>query len=527
MKLLSFDRNKSLFRPLISDRDPVLLSALICAALGLFIRIAFWVYTNRVWEDAYITVTPAKNFWLGNGLTHHISEPRVHSFTSPLSVLIPTVGEALIDGILSLRIASLLAYIATAWTAYRLARVFVLRAAPSAFFFLFLALDQLHIFFGMSGMETQVVTALLLFSVLKFLESDYLFLGLSLGLCIYARPEFGLWILVVIIFLLVARREYVTRVSLLALIVALPWLIGTTVYYGSPVPQTIVAKGLYPSSGLRFYDLDKYLSYLGGIWERVSPFFTYSFTLDAPIPRGLLQTIVAGSAVLVIFGAVRVTKRSSHYGIPFVAVILFGLYLIAAQVPDYFMWYLPPFTALWALYLSVGLSELAATAWRTGVVSCCAISAVFSMHLPATFLHEREVQQKIEDGVRTEVGVFLDSVMTVDDSVVLEPLGYIGFHALNKTTFDYPGLSSPTVTNLMKDLPANERNIFELINQLEPTFIVLRSHEVDAFRELYPLVFTRFSEVARFTPPSELDFTHWGVRYFTVDASFVVLRQTN
>lgn len=54
---------------------------------AVLIRLAFWVYTDRIWEDALISATPARNVWEGFGLTHHASEPRVHSFTSDFTIL--------------------------------------------------------------------------------------------------------------------------------------------------------------------------------------------------------------------------------------------------------------------------------------------------------------------------------------------------------------------------------------------------------------------------------------------------------
>lgn len=45
-------------------------------------RLTFWFYTGRVWEDALVTITAARNVWEGFGLTHHASEPHVQSFTS-------------------------------------------------------------------------------------------------------------------------------------------------------------------------------------------------------------------------------------------------------------------------------------------------------------------------------------------------------------------------------------------------------------------------------------------------------------
>jgi hypothetical protein len=52
-------------------------------------RLTFWFYTGRVWEDALITRTAARNVWEGVGLTHHASEPHVHGVTSPLGSKVP------------------------------------------------------------------------------------------------------------------------------------------------------------------------------------------------------------------------------------------------------------------------------------------------------------------------------------------------------------------------------------------------------------------------------------------------------
>src|ERR1700751_2055518 len=66
--------------------------ALLLAALT--VRLVFWLYTGRIWEDTLISLTPARNAWEGFGLTHHASEPRVHSFPSSLGEVIMLIGEA-------------------------------------------------------------------------------------------------------------------------------------------------------------------------------------------------------------------------------------------------------------------------------------------------------------------------------------------------------------------------------------------------------------------------------------------------
>src|SRR5262245_65197842 len=78
-------------------------------------RLVFWIVTQRVWEDALITITHARNAVEGLGLTHHAGEPLTHGFTSAISVLVPLAGEIVSPGagLLALRLASLVAAVAT------------------------------------------------------------------------------------------------------------------------------------------------------------------------------------------------------------------------------------------------------------------------------------------------------------------------------------------------------------------------------------------------------------------------------
>ena len=60
--------------------------------LGVFFLSVGWVsYTDHVWEDYFITYRASKNLAEGNGLTYTVGE-RVHSFTSPLGVLLPAAA---------------------------------------------------------------------------------------------------------------------------------------------------------------------------------------------------------------------------------------------------------------------------------------------------------------------------------------------------------------------------------------------------------------------------------------------------
>lgn len=80
-------------------------------AVAVAVRIAHWAITDRVWEDALITLAHVRNAVEGNGLTHHLGEGLVHGFTSALSVLVPLVGElvAVGSGLTTLRLVSVAA----------------------------------------------------------------------------------------------------------------------------------------------------------------------------------------------------------------------------------------------------------------------------------------------------------------------------------------------------------------------------------------------------------------------------------
>ncbi len=60
----------------------------IVFGLVFALALSWAVYSQQAWEDYYITYRASKNLAEGHGLTFTPGE-RVHSFTSPLGVLLP------------------------------------------------------------------------------------------------------------------------------------------------------------------------------------------------------------------------------------------------------------------------------------------------------------------------------------------------------------------------------------------------------------------------------------------------------
>lgn len=504
--------------------EPLLVIAVL---LALLVRVIFWIYTHRVWEDALISITPARNFWLGHGLTHHLSEPRVHSFTSPLSVLIPLLGESVGGGLFFLRLSSLAAAACAIVFAHRIAAFLKVHWTVEIFLLGYLAFDQLQIFFGMSGMETEVATAILIANVFYLLTRQWAKLGICCGLAMLARPESIFWLAIAGCSILILERAAIWRWAARVALVYGPWVVFTTLYYGSPIPHTIIAKSFYSGGIAHWITLHQLWVSLSGLWTSVAPFAQYFFTYRTPFPDFFLELVSLLFFLLFLsgfWGAIRTKSPLIAVG---VFVLLFFAYRIQAQIPTYFMWYLPPVTALAAILVTAGLEQLRLSLPKPAAALSFILALAYAIHIPFTFPLEKRIQSKIEMGVRWKVGRYLDKVMTANDAVVLETLGYIGFAAFNKTTYDYPGLSSKVATDALQSLPPGQRYMNGMLAKLRPKYAALRDVELDAFRNAYPLVFREYSVAAVFTAAPGLDMRCGGVEFVSVDWKFTVLRRND
>lgn len=239
------------------DRRAIVRVGLILAAAAIVVRVVYWAYTGRYWEDALITCLHAENLVSGLGLTHYRpGEPPLQGFTSPLSVLVPLIGDLIHVGfgVDFIKLASL--------PAAALTVLFVLGIGlhpqvrlPGPLIGLvmgYVAFDHNQILWAASGMETQFAVMALIMSLYYAMSWKPLPLGIGLGVCMLARPDFAFWTAVVGIYgLFKVPRQLLLRVVPAALVLYLPWTLFTFFYYGSSIPNTIIAKGLgYP----KFFD---------------------------------------------------------------------------------------------------------------------------------------------------------------------------------------------------------------------------------------------------------------------------------
>lgn len=485
-----------------------------------------------MWEDSLITITHARNAVDGLGLVHHVGEPRVQGFTSALSVLIPLPGEAVGEGggLLLLRLASLAAAVASVVYAYRLAALLGLHRAATGFVVFFLALDNQQIFYGMAGMETQVAVAVLLAGIYHVAAGDRWRAAVFLGLAPLARPDFVIWVAAALAWMAWRSRRELKTALAGTLVLSAPWYVFTTLYYGTPVPQTIRAKAAAVAQLPSFHDsLGTWLDYMRvqpgrvPLWNSLAPFLEDWATVRAPygpLPHVIAWTLVA----LALLGFWRLL-RVERFRPALAFVVLFLLYLLFSGYDYYYRWYLPPLTAVVILLAGAGLTPLLERAPRAAVPAVVALVGAFALALPFDWRLDRTVQQSIEQRVRLPMAVYLHEHVRPGQTVFSESSGYVGYYG-RVLLLDFPGLTSKRSFDVLRRLPPARRTAPELIAALEPDWIVGRPGELTEVDALDPTLTPRYLIAAHYEVTASKARLELGdLAWATNDREFYVLRR--
>jgi hypothetical protein len=299
-----------------------------------------------------------------------------------------------------------------------------------------------------------------------------------------------------------------------------PWIILATYYFGSPIPHTIAVKSV---SNPLILDVGLIGQYFLTWWRSVAPFHEFWAVASTPVSDYLLIGVVLTLASLAVLGSVRgicINKRMTV-----VVLLLWGFvcYRTLFRLNPYFMWYLPPFMALCVLMASVGIGWLGDRQQGIAIVISVTLAAFYATPLLFTMKIDRDVQAGIEDAVRTKMAESLNARMRDRDTVVLEPLGYPGWFARNKTIYDFPGLGSKIALEVYK----RYHHMPGLIKDLKPSFVVARPDEVNEILTRLPDFAVMYGLVETFDARPDLSLTHWGTSYYKVDSHFELYQRRN
>ncbi len=463
-------------------------------ALALLVPLSFAAYTGHIWEDYFITLRSSRNLVEGHGLVFTPGE-KLHTFTSPLGVLLPALCTA-IAGVQNeqlamwlFRIVSVSFLAGAAVLAWRRFDTLAVGALGRFVFFGLLLADAKLADFSTNGMETAILVffVLLLWADLERAEGPRISrIALACAGLMWTRPDGFIpgaaLILPHLVFRL--RSDGMARVPWRGLVqgiavgavIYLPWFLWAWWYYGTPVPHTITAKsGIMPPPQLKELLLTPWNT-LRGTSKLVDLFLpTYWFYGGWPraiVAFGYVLSVPAAFAWLLPW--LPATVRRLSLG------VFIGMFYVCAII--LFPWYAPPWAIIAALTFALMADFIHARAkavGRTAVASAlrmaCAMAVVVQVALLAATAWQMRTQQRlIEHGVRRPIGEWLRANAAPGDTVLLEPLGYIGYYSRLKT-YDFPGLSSREVVTAVR---SGVMRYADLIARLQPTWLVLRPTEI-------------------------------------------------
>lgn len=403
-------------RELVEPLGPFLLPLLLL----LLTRGVLWAFLPLASEDAYITFRYARNLAFGHGLVYNPGE-RVMGFSSPLWTLWTAAGFRLgVPPVPWVRSTALLADVVTLVGMGALLRRHASRAAAWCFT-LFFAGWPYFAAVSLSGMESSAMLALLVLATASA-EGRSRLAGLALGTLGLLRPE-GLAAAAVLG--LGARW----RDRLVALGLAVAGWGALAVYFGSPVPQSVVAKSaLYGTPGPwagRFW------------WEWLVPFPLGRSPMLLEGQQLFLLSVVLAPAAVVGAAALWRFRRSGLALAIGAALAVWGGYAFLGVA--YFFWYLAvPLAGLVAL-AAVGLPRIV----RGRALFVSAGLAVLGMWTLAPALYIGRAQNEYYGFARA--ASFLQGVVRPGEKVMLEPIGIVGYQN-PLVVVDEIGLVSPRVT---------------------------------------------------------------------------------
>jgi len=357
---------------------------------------------------------------------------------------------------------------------------------------------------SIGGMECSLFMALVFGTCLAILDRrDVLALWLA-SFAALARPEGSLLLPVVFAaWLLDSKRKDGTLKLLSGLAPLIAWTIAATLYYGTPVPHSILAKArpLYPAPPgqaikaafvtMGRWSLDGALL----LWQAI-----HKTSLERVFRSISLETLYTAAVVIIAAWALfRWWKLipggapARKLALPIFLVLLLAFY--AASNPQMMPWYYPTLQAGW-LVVVIGAAFAPGTSSRPGKVVCGLMASLvlgttiwiaaakaaspdYNLVRQGSILPDREAMM----GAYARAADWIGRNSSVTDTVAAGEIGMLGY-SLDRRILDSCGLVTPEALPF-NPVPVEQRgqetvviNV-DFIKATRPNFVVSLAAFVD------------------------------------------------
>jgi hypothetical protein len=439
-------------------------------------------------DDGFITFRYVANLFAGKGLVYNDGE-RIFGVSSPLYLLWLSLLKLILPfgslPVLAVRSNAIL-FLATAGGLYanliRWTENEVLAALVAAAF----CLDPVLLEDSLGGMESFLFAALTLWALFAVSCGRYPTGALLSGLSCLARPEGVLVAATCTAAWLIHSRRSPVRFAVALCFPSLVWLVFALGYFGTVIPESIIAKArpLYP------------LPRGSGLAQMIQQITEWTFGRQfwklrtiKPVLAVFLVSVAMGPIVVA-----RLPRRLPAWIIPLLLVLFVGFY--SAANAKVLSWYLPVVYSVWILLACAGGQplvrgflgrwiphlaekhglELAAGYMVLAFLLACGVGDGVRATLRNGLIVEASpVRLRIEGYARA--AFWMNEHFSKNETVAAPEIGALGFYWKGRV-LDACGLVSPEALPFLP-VPADERDSpldgpisRELVEALRPEVVV-------------------------------------------------------
>lgn len=513
--------------------------------VAVLVPLGFVLITDHVWEDYLITFRVGRNLVLGHGLVYSPGS-RVQGSTSPLGTLLPAFyywllhTEPFKPALWAFRLTSIVAFVTAGLIILKmmLKSPNADRLSPLFFVLLFLT-EAKSVAYAVNGQECAFM---MLFIAMGFwvayhdMARHWWIAGLAWAGLQWTRPDGCIYVaalgLAGLFFYQKAKRDYLIgtlKAAGLCTVLYLPWFVFAWTFYGNPVPHTVIAKGTrpFPFSFLNPGEvLRKFLSAYPMLTVEV---FEPIYASLGGWPAVLVDTYsLFMLAVGTIYWMIPSTDRLGRLG-SLLFTMMCSYMSFVGMTYGAAPWYLPTIAFLGTISVSravymivIRIGNLDRPEWVVRPIQAATILASL-FFLIGTTIQIKIQQLEVEDGNRKQIGLWLGEHMKPEETLFMEPLGYIGFYSEMPRIYDFPGLVAPEVVKARKRGSGSMQSV---VIQLRPDWLVLRPHELRTFSQV-PEIRNSYEVIKEFDvrPALRRYGSIPGSGYLLWDAQFSVLRK--
>jgi hypothetical protein len=442
------------------EKKQTVLAVIFILSLTVLMRGLLVYLSNYTADDALITFRYAENIASGKGFVYNQGE-RVLGTSTPLyTLLLAFLARLGLPLIWAARAINVSADCLAAILLFLFFRKFKL--AVAAFAALFYLLFPRVIVWSVSGMETSLYVLFIACSLYFYHKEKFDLTSLFVALTFLIRADGIIVALAIFVHFLFRYKKFPARMVLMALALVMPWLIFSTAYFGSPVPNSVPGKRA-------LYD--------GSVWETPKWKILWEFLfMKTQVGLPLL--------ILSVAGVYRIWTKAKSYSILALWTVLYLIFFFFAETKIH-MWYYVPFYMGYLSLVAFGLVFLLEkgkelwTKWpkasrgKAGVlgVSLLLLVAIFAVavylgQIVRTYRFMVAEQVGLE-GIHKTMGLWLLENTQPGDTVCAEDIGYLGYYS-GRYILDQDGLVSP------QSIPFNrEMNRLGLLQRYKPAYFLI------------------------------------------------------